>query len=49
MTHSHYLCLVEFHTSGDQRRVDSLRDKLKSLSEADDVELENLVRIFKGV
>jgi hypothetical protein len=49
MTHAHYLCLVEFHTSGDQTKIESLRDKLKALSEAEDVELANLVRVFKQV
>lgn len=49
MTHHHYLALVEFHTVGDDDVRIALREKLKSLSESDMIQLRNIVPVFRKV
>jgi hypothetical protein len=40
---------VPVNTSGNEKMIDGVRRRLKDLSEANDVELANLVSIFETV
>jgi hypothetical protein len=46
MSHDHFIALVEFHVI-DDNVLPSLREKLQSLVQSDDIGLHNLIPIFK--
>ena len=49
MTIHHYMVHVPVNTSGNEKMIEGIRRRLNELSEANDVELANLVSIFETV